>query len=119
MQQLATMTLDESVTAAWDLLKEKRPDLTSTVDQTQTPVEVRRWIQTFGSTAGPRGGIGGAAMTSFTITTVRILDVAFYFLADGFGFSLDLSNSRSAELYTNKIMPQYRDVSDSMLAFNT
>lgn len=44
--------------------------------------DVESWAEMFGSTAGPWGGIGGAAMTTFRMTMVRSRGLAILFAGD-------------------------------------
>jgi hypothetical protein len=44
--------------------------------------DVESWAEIFGSTAGPWGGVGGAAMTTFRMTMVRSRGLAILFAGD-------------------------------------
>lgn len=44
--------------------------------------DVESWAEIFGSTTGPWGGIGGAAMTTFRMTMVRSRGLAILFAGD-------------------------------------
>lgn len=44
--------------------------------------DVESWVELFGSTSGPWGGMGGAAMTTFRMTMVRSRGLAILFAGD-------------------------------------
>lgn len=44
--------------------------------------DVESWAELFGSTTGPWGGIGGAAMTTYRMTMVRSRGLAILFAGD-------------------------------------
>lgn len=44
--------------------------------------DVESWVEMFGSTSGPWGGVGGAAMTTFRMTMVRSRGLAILFAGD-------------------------------------
>lgn len=44
--------------------------------------DVESWAEMFGSTSGPWGGVGGAAMTTFRMTMVRSRGLAILFAGD-------------------------------------
>lgn len=104
-----TISLDALCAQALNMLLSKEPFLfdSNRLEKALKTMEVRSWMQTWPSTAGPRGGIGGAMMTDYRTTTVRYDMYAFYFLKGDLSYVLDLSTPEGAECYAVGNMLSY------------
>ena len=65
---------------AYEALKTRLPSLAKYVHPSY--MQYLAWPQTFSSTAGPFGGVGGQAMTTFTIEAWEANDIAIIFCGD-------------------------------------
>lgn len=76
MNKLQQITKEQ----AYEAVKKRLPD----VAQYALPdyMQYWAWPQTFGSTAGPFGGVGGQAFTTFTIEAWEANDIAIIFCGD-------------------------------------
>lgn len=79
--------------------------------------EVRIWNQTFGSTTGPFGGFGGAAITTFRIVAILVGHYIVWHLNNGVAFvtQVDVAEEGYAlDGWRNGRMPNHRDVAGAI-----
>lgn len=62
-----------------DLQGYSKEEAAKKLECSETALEYYAWPQVFGSTAGPFGGIGGQAMTTFTVEAWAFGPVAIVF----------------------------------------
>lgn len=84
---------------------------TSSSDELRNEISTLTWEQLWGSTSGPFGGIGGAAMTTFKHDAIIINNsVAALFVKDRLIAVLDFSIRGAKTLVESQRMPFIRDL---------
>lgn len=122
------MNLDEILADAVNFVVDHYTDYISALDPETTKAEflayemeaaeLRTFSQTWGSTAGPYGGIGGQMVTSMRVTGVRVGNAIVWYVGDNRAFTTILDNETVLASWNYGRMPERSRVLSAIPAWS-